>query len=84
MYMLIVRRGYLSCVGEGGFNGPESPEIAVSSVFSIRLERGFHEILLHEKMPCRISTSSSGQFGLFFALFTLFFAHRHSTQKTSM
>ena len=43
MYMLIVRSGYLSCVGESGFNGPESPEIAVSSVFWVRLERGFHD-----------------------------------------
>ena len=43
MYMLIVQRGYLSCVGEGGFNGPESPEIAVSSVFLLLRNVRFHD-----------------------------------------
>ena len=84
MYMLIVQRGYLSCVGEGGFNGPESPEIALSSVFSGKLERGLLPFFLHEKVPCRISTSLLGYLGLFFALFSLFFAHRRSTRKISM
>ena len=45
MYMLIVRRGYLSCVGEGGFNVLLTAKMGLSSVFSVRLERGFPFVL---------------------------------------